>query len=221
MSKIINSLARSSSDICRPMGIGRWLVVWVFAGSISLPAAAQGVLLYRYVNEEGVKVIHHTIPPEYAQKGYEVLNSHGNVVRVVEPSLTTAELAALARQRELDAWDKDLLKRYSTVSDVKSAKKRRLNEINTNIAILRGTILNLDSQIAREQSRAADTERQGVAVPEAILINIRNFREEKSVAQQQVEERRQEYEEEEDKFDRDIDRFSFILERREQARSSY
>lgn len=219
MSKIINS--RITLNDGNERRLGRWLMVWVFAGSLSLPVAAQGVLLYRYVNAEGVKVIHHTIPPEYAQNGYEVLNSQGDVVEVVQPSLTDTELAALQQKRELEAWDKDLLKRYSTVADVKAAKRRRLGEINTNIAILRGNILNLDSQIAREQRRAADSERQGIQVPESILINIKNFRGEKAAAERQIEERRDEYRQAEDKFDKDIDRFTFILERREQARTSY
>lgn len=42
---------------------------------------------YRYRNAEGVKVISHSIPPEFSQSGYEILSATGRVIRVVPPAL--------------------------------------------------------------------------------------------------------------------------------------
>jgi len=192
-----------------------WLVLlWLGCGQVS---AADKRELYRYVNEDGVKVINYTIPPEYAQRGYEVVNRHGDVIRVVEPSLDSESMEEKRRRMDeaatLVQWDKDLLKRYSTVSDVESAKTRRLAEINTSLAILRGNIVSLDSQIAREQSKAADRERRGQDVPEAILTNIKNFKIERAATERMIENRLSDYDEVSNRFDRDIERFKVIQER--------
>ncbi|GAB2189763.1 hypothetical protein [Sessilibacter sp. MAH2] len=219
MERVINTFDQVLKFMLRAGGRSLWLVTWMSFGLIGLSASAQQQqpLFYRYVNDDGIKVLEQSIPPEYAQRGYEVVNVNGDVVRIVKASLTEEELAARDRQRKLEEWDKALLTRYSTVSDVRAAKKRRLGEINTYIAILRGNILNLDSQIAREQSKAADSERAGLDVPEVILINIQNFRNEKRSAEEQIDLRREEYESVAEQFDRDIARFEDILQRREQA----
>ena len=184
--------------------------------------AADKREMYRYTNKDGVKVLNYTIPPEYAQGGYEVVNRHGDVVRVVEPGL---DALGIEEQRRLSAekeaemkWDRDLLKRYSSVADVESAKSRRLAEINTSLAILRGNIVSLDSQIAREQSKAASRERRGQDVPEAILTNIKNFKIERSATERMIENRLSDFNEVASRFDRDIDRFVKIQQRLEAKR---
>lgn len=186
------------------------------------PVEAAKREMYRYINSQGVKVLNDTIPPEYAQQGYEVVNSHGDVIRVVEPSLD-ASGAQERRQMNLDReaelkWDRDLLKRYSTVGDVEAAKSRRLAEIDTSLAILRGNIVSLDSQIAREQSKAADRERRGQDVPEAILTNIKNFKIERSATEKMIDNRMADYEEVAARFDRDIERFVKIQQRLQEKR---
>ena len=62
------------------------LVVWI-------DSSLAEKFLYRYVNEDGVTVIHYSIPPEYVHSGYEILNRDGSVFKVVPRSLTQEELA--------------------------------------------------------------------------------------------------------------------------------
>ncbi|GLS27147.1 hypothetical protein [Marinibactrum halimedae] len=195
---------------------GVYVLFMVIVGQFGAASAtwAQSGVMYRYTNNEGVKVINHTVPPEYVQNGYEVINSHGDVIRVIEPSLTDEQLELKAEQAKLDEWDRDLMRRYSTVSDVEAAKARRLKEIDTSVAILKGNIRGFDAQIAREQSKAADFERRGRQVPEAVLINIKNFNEEKSAAERLIEARKEDYQRVEAQYDKDIERFRLIVERR-------
>lgn len=192
---------------------------WPVAGDLR---AAERREMYRYTNKDGVKVLNSTIPPEYVQGGYEVVNMHGDVIRVVDPGLDAAgveELKRLTEEKEAEIkWDRELLKRYSTVVDVESAKSRRLAEINTSLAILRGNIVSLDSQIAREQAKAADRERRGQDVPEAILTNIKNFKLERAAAERMIENRLADYDEVASRFDRDIDRFLKIQQRLDERR---
>ena len=172
-----------------------------------------GGTLYRYINDEGVRVLGHSIPPEYAQKGYEIVNTQGHILKTVKPRLKDSDLAEQRRLEKLADWDEDLLRRYSTVADVEAAKSRRLAEIETSIAILRGNILSMDSQIAREQAKAAARERRGQEVPEFILVTIKNIKAERDAAERLKSTRQQEYDQVSARFDKDIDRFKVIQER--------
>lgn len=204
----------------------RWLIALLLGSYLPLAVAADRPLpknvMYRYVNEQGVKVLNHTIPPEYAQHGYEIVNKHGEVLRTVDPSVDAAyleeEKLRIQQEEERRQWDRDLLKRYSTVADVEAAKSRRLAEIETSIAILHGNIRSLDSQIAREQAKAAEQERQGRNISESILVNIENFKVERVAAERQIEAREQDYQAMSDRFDRDIERFRVIQEALSQRR---
>ena len=126
---------------------------------------ATGKVFFRYVNDEGVKVLHHTIPPYYAQKGYEVVSLSGKVVRVVEPALTAEEAAEkeanMKLSEQLAAMDKRLRRRYSSPSDISSAKRRKLATLDTNIAILNSKIQTTKQEIKAQQKKAADIERAG------------------------------------------------------------
>lgn len=206
----------------RPRSL-RWLCTATLLCLVAVDlTAAEKRELYRYTNKDGVKVLNHTIPPEYAQRGYEVVNRHGDVIRVVEPGLDALgieEQKRLSAEKEAEMkWDRELLKRYSTVADVESAKSRRLAEINTSLAILRGNIVSLDSQIAREQSKAADRERRSQEVPEAILTNIKNFKVERAATERMIENRLADYDEVANRFDRDIARFEAIQQQLEKKR---
>ena len=66
-------------------------VVCVSMGFTSI-ASAQAKL-YRYINEQGNVVIDYTIPADYVSKGYEILNSNGQVIDKIEPEATGEELA--------------------------------------------------------------------------------------------------------------------------------
>ena len=63
-------------------------------------ASATAAELYRYQNEDGIKVVDWVIPAAYVGSGYEVLNEPGQVVRVVPPAKTDTDCerdAAAAR----------------------------------------------------------------------------------------------------------------------------
>ena len=63
-------------------------------------ASATAAELYRYQNEDGIKVVDWVIPAAYVGSGYEVLNESGQVVRVVPPAKTDTDCerdAAAAR----------------------------------------------------------------------------------------------------------------------------
>ena len=95
---------------------------------------------YRYVNEEGVKVLDTSIPPEYVQNGYEILNKNGQVIEVVPPAPSEEEIAEKQTEQEILFHYELLRKRYSNVSSIESARKRKLENLETSISIIKGNI---------------------------------------------------------------------------------
>lgn len=168
---------------------------------VAIPAALaiEAGQFYRYVNEEGVKVISSSIPPEYAQKGYEVINRTGQVIREVEaapdPEEVEAEKAIRAQQRALMAEYKVLARRYSSEKEIFAARDRRLSHLNANIAILKSNINNLEGQIDSLMSKAAGFERAGKKVPPIVLQNLEATREELTSTQDVLKSREAEHDE--------------------------
>lgn len=171
-------------------------------------------LYYRYINDQGVMVIEHSIPPEYVQNGYQVVTVNGQVIRTVEAALTSEEVERQAKAREyasiLNDWDTELKRRYSSVHDIEAAKGRKLAELDGSIAILKGNVRNLKKQIADEQAVAASAERQGRKVSEAILITLNGLAEELLLTNKLIDDREEQYAKVAAKFDRDKERFAII-----------
>lgn len=186
-------------------------LMWM--GTVS---AAEKVF-YRYLNDQGVKVLDHSIPPKYAQKGYEVVSLNGHVIKVVPPTLPKDELTKLETNRRnqgaLEKWDKQLRRRYSSVADIEAAKARKLSNLDGNIAILRSNINSLVAQIEDQQSQAANIERAGRAIPESMLKVIDEMQLELEDTEELVRLRLEEYKSVSDKYDRDKARFREITER--------
>ncbi|MEJ2416647.1 MAG: hypothetical protein P8Y45_06890 [Exilibacterium sp.] len=189
-------------------------VVFSFTLILSGTALAGNKVFYRYVNDEGVKVLNHTIPPEYAQKGYEILSATGHVIKVVEPAISKEEGEKLAAERrarkELALWDASLRRRYSSVADIEAAKKRKLLELEANMSVLNTNIEGLKEQIETMQSKAAQIERSGREVSESLLANLKGLHVEMENTKAQVVQRKEEYRRLLEKYDRDIERFKVI-----------
>jgi hypothetical protein len=72
-----------------------------------LAPAAGADNLYRYKNDAGGTVVDWQVPAKFAGRGYEVLNTQGEVVEVVPRQLSADELQ-----------DKDLVERLKQDAEV-------------------------------------------------------------------------------------------------------
>lgn len=178
----------------------------LFSASTAFADGAGGVL-YRYTDEEGVKVLNHTIPPEYAQQGYEIINRHGQVIKVVPPAPSDGEVAQAVAERRLRERYEILKRRYSNVKEIERAKKRRLDNLNTNIAILKGNISGAKTRIENIMGKAAETERSGLVVSEGLLQQLEDAKAELSIAESALKTRLEEQEEISNRFEQDLTTF--------------
>lgn len=151
--------------------------------------------LYRYRNDKGVLVIDFSIPPEYADKGYDILSPAGRLLRRVAPSsgpLTVEQLKARQEQRKLDAF---ILRSYSSLEDVARAKKRRLQVLEREIDSLKYSLIEFSRRETELKDKAAAYQASGQAAPEAVTEVLEEIAVQKTFTRQQLEDRRVQYRE--------------------------
>ncbi len=173
-------------------------------------------VLYRYLDDKGQVVLNDNLPPSAASRGYEVIRPDGRLVKSVDPALPADEVEAeRLRQEEAAAqqrWDESLLLRYSSVEDIEEAKKRALGDIQIRISILKGNLNYLKTQVEREEARAAEMERRNQDVSQAQKDTIATLKSQIADVEDLIAIREREQAQTAKRFDRDIKRFSTLLE---------
>lgn len=167
--------------------IGLTLSLGLCSSSGAWAAEAPDILLYRYIDDKGVTVLDRQgVPPEYVGKGYEILNQRGRVVQVVPPPPTAEEIRAAEAAKAQASADAQLLSLYSSVNDVDRAKTRRLAELDGLIALAQGNLKGVSAQQGSLQSQAADQERAGRPVPQALIDQLGDLRERQHALQADI-----------------------------------
>ena len=176
-----------------------------------------GMRMYRYKNDQGVVVTSNRITPEYARKGYEIVNMGGAVLQVVPPEPTAEERVALAQaeQNKLSEveqleHDKQLLLRYSSEHELQVAKERKLLEIDNKVKVLQSNLGNQQQQLETTQRNAADLERAGREVPAALRVKIEELQKQITASADQLRIRQQELADESVRFDKELERYRYL-----------
>ena len=181
------------------------------------PTAANGQM-YRYKNDQGTKVISDVIPPHYATKGYDVIDSRGDVIKTVPPELSPEEKEIQRKKRleqaRLDEWDRELRSRYHSVEDIESAKSRRLKGIDNSINSLKLTLDNISGTIKYYQAEAAANERLGEAASKDTLASMARLQKDRDFIEKEIAGKESQREAIIDSFNRDAERFKLIFPKR-------
>ena len=211
------------------MSVFRTCCVWLSPAAVLAvvclsvaPAQAQQ-RMYRYINAEGNKVIGYQVPPEFVANGYEILSDTGALISVVPRQLDEGErddMDAEARrarelaeeQERLRQWDESLLRRYSTIDDIEAARARALRELRIRVSILKGNLRNLKQQVENYQALAADQERMGNEVDVEHLKAIDDLQSQIAATERAVTDRQEEIASVDASYDRDVERFSTLLD---------
>lgn len=193
--------------------------IFMAAGAVAATVAdshTNSKVFYRYINEQGTKVIAQSIPPQYVRGGYEVITISGEVIKTVAPSPTEADLqrvnkekTATKAQAEIDL---QLHRSYSNVNDIDAAKERNLLQLDNNIKILQTNLVNVKAQLKDQEAHAAAMERSGRKASDDVLNNIKTLRSEEKDVALQIKQRELELHEASDKYDRDKKRFIEITQ---------
>lgn len=157
-----------------------------------LCSAASAQQFYRWTDEEGKLNIQSSIPPEMVSKGYEVIDESGTVLKVVAPELSEAEkraqetAAVNAEMRR--ARDEELLKLYRSPSDVDRAMKTWLSRMDMEIRVKSNRIRIKENEYNTLQERAANQEKAGQEVSEALVDEMSTIQLEIETYQHEIRE---------------------------------
>lgn len=141
-----------------------------------LGASTAQAELYRYVSQHGVVVLDSQgVPPEYVERGYEVLDADGRVLRVVAPAPTAEELRQRAEaQRQAEA-DAQLLRRYASIADLEQARRQRLRDLDALLAAAQANLQGVQGQVRALERQAAERQRAGQAVQPGLLEQLESM----------------------------------------------
>lgn len=194
------------------------LIIGFAVAATSLAASRY----YRYEDNNGVRVIRDTIPPDMVHKGYDILGSDGRVIKTVPRALTDEELQALEEKKQTrqqmleekarqEAADKKLLSIFSSPKDAERARERKIEALDVLISVNRGNIVRLQSEYDQAQQDAATRERSGKAVPEHLIDKMERVQRQITKLQETIDEKEREKQEVRDEYARDIERLKFLM----------
>lgn len=183
--------------------------------AISFDAAAKKKM-YKWVDENGKVTYSDQMPPDQIKKEHQKLNDHGVVVDEVANARTAEEIEAekqrkiqqkkdqkLAKEQEIIR--QNILKAYTNEEEILRLKEERMYALKRNIESAQE---NLEFQkTSREQlmSIAADSERRGQKVSDAIKSRIESVDEKINHQLKYIETKKEEIERVESKFDTDLE----------------
>jgi hypothetical protein len=146
----------------------RLLAILAAAMLVAAPLHAQkskAPKLYRWVDSQGVVHYGDQIPPEYASRDRDVLNSQGVAVDSEQREISDAEreaqrkreeAAAAERQakEEVERHDRMLLATYLSVRDIEELRDRRLELLDSRIKVTEVYVGNLRKRLDKLHGEA-------------------------------------------------------------------
>ena len=175
------------------------------------------------MDDQGVVHYGDRVPPEYADRDREVLNTQGVAVATQEGVITEEERAELARiaaiedaarQERVDNARRDqvLLDTYLSVAEIEHLRDRRLELLAAQIKVTEHYLSNLRKRMARLQREASaykpySDSPDAPDVPEALGLELSQTIASITLYEQTLARSRTEQEELSSTFARDIERF--------------
>lgn len=151
---------------------------------------AQEPAYYRYKDKDGNTVMSSSLPPEYANSGYETLNSSGSVIEKVPPRESDEQIqkeankqkellekqrqALIQQEKDQEQQHKDdiLLKSFSSEQDIERARDDKLASIKVLEEIVRENIQGLERQLTTARNSAAMYQQSGQKIPDKLQKTI-------------------------------------------------
>ena len=208
---------------------GRLIVALGVALLLSTPGLHAGKL-YKWVDESGQVRYGDRVPPEYAKKRNQTLNSQGIVVQTKaaqktkeqlaeEQRLATLKAAEERRQREQAHKDRILLDTFTNEDEMILTRDGKLEAIEAVIRVTTGRIEKIRQKLSNLTRRAANLERAGRPVPVELSQQIAESHSQIRQNLEYIENRKQEQRAIHEKFELDIKRFRDLKVAEAEARA--
>jgi hypothetical protein len=193
---------------------------------IALPALAGN--LYRWMDETGRVHISDKIPPEATQRGYDIINPQGRVVKHVAPPLTDEEVAALEAKRakerealrakkEQERKDRILTLTYGEVEEIEFARQERLSLIEAQIKLHEKRLREKEAERKKLNTKTQKFSDEDRPVPEGLMKRERRVMEEEAALIEMIRMGEVQYQKLNERFMNDINRFKYLQKQKAQG----
>lgn len=193
--------------------------------------------LYRFPDENGVLTLSRSLPPEAAQKGYDILDDKSmRVIERVTPAPTKAQIAenkakqAQQQQREEQAkfeaeqaekqrqqqarFDRTLLITYPTEQDLINARDKDINYRKEQINLHHSKLPKLEQHLIKVQKDAAERELSGSTISKNMQKRLDAAHEEIAIRKQAIEQYQTEIELLSTQYNAELERLRYLLNQR-------
>ncbi len=138
------------------------LAIGFLTFAVSAGAAGQDGTIYRWVDEDGVVHLEHSVPPEYTEIDKDILSDDGVKVGAIRGRKSAEELEAERRAREMQLQkelqqraDKALLSTYLTVDEIRMHRDRRVELFQAQSRVTELFLSNLEGRLQKLEREAS------------------------------------------------------------------
>jgi Domain of unknown function (DUF4124) len=144
---------------------------------------AQAGKLYKWVDANGNVHYSDSVPPEAVDQARKELSDSGLVVKETERAPTPEERAAMekkkaeeavlaAKQAEIERQEAIMMAAYTSEADIERARDQKIEMIDRQIESYEASLKSLQSSLTQLNARAAENQRAGRPVSEALAAQI-------------------------------------------------
>ncbi len=144
---------------------------------------ADAANLYKYKDDQGREITGSRVPAEYVKNGYQVLNERGQVIEVVQRTLTTEERAAQSEQLEQqrlveqaalrqEEEDRMLLRLYRSPEEVVRRRDSTIEQLEAQMIVLNSLLKDAEEKLAELEQRVVNNENAGNEIPANLIAQV-------------------------------------------------
>src|SRR6056300_1215737 len=156
------------------------ILLLISALFISQATAAN---LYKYKDDQGREITGSRVPAEFVKNGYQVLNERGQVIEVVQRTLTAEERAAQSEQLEQqrlleqaalrqEEEDRMLLRLYRTPDEVVRRRDATIEQLEAQMIVLNSLLEDAEEKLAELEQRVVNNENAGTQIPANLAAQV-------------------------------------------------
>jgi len=197
------------------------------------PAPAAAAEVYRWVDENGEVHYSESLPPDYKDKGHDVLNRDGLVVDENQ-TLTPPPPVEVASEDDVKELPRDasgmprpkaryseaemqqrmdnfLMLRYDSEQEILDAMNVEIKQLNYDRRLLEGSLASTNEAYRGQLHLAADRQRAGLPVDDATSREIRKLRKELAKSSQSLDSLQQREDAIRTKFNEHLERYRVLV----------
>ncbi len=156
------------------------ILLMISALAISQAEAAN---LYKYKDDQGREITGSRVPAEFVKNGYQVLNERGQVIEVVQRTLTAEERAAQSEQMQQqrlmeqaalrqEEEDRMLLRLYRSPEEVVRRRDSTIEQLDAQMTVLNSLLEDAEEKLTELEQRVVSNEKAGNQLPANLITQI-------------------------------------------------